>query len=96
MGKFADVFEAKLADLTADVETKIGVLFMKNPKLENVEFSKPYAGLIIFTAKRVQDNGRYYIQLSDNNHNTSDMRDAFEIHQMIAFLEEIEEFLEEN
>ena len=96
MGKFANTFEMKLADLKADVETKIGVLIMRNPKLEKVEFSKPYAGFITFTARIVHDKGRNYIELYNTQGGTSDMRNAFTIEQMITFLEEIEDILEEE
>lgn len=95
MGKFANTFEMKLADLKADVETKIGVLIMRNPKLEKVEFEKPYAGLIKFTARIVHDKNRNYIELYNTQAGTSDMREVFTIDQMIAFLEEIEDYLEE-
>lgn len=96
MGKFANTFDMKLADLKADVETKIGVFFIKNPKLEKVEFEKPYAGLIKFTARIVHDKNRNYIELYNTQSGTSDMRNAFTIEQMIAFLEEIENFLEQD
>lgn len=93
MGKFANTFDMKLAGLKADVETKIGVFFIKNPKLEKVEFEKPYAGLIKFTARIVHDRNRNYIELSNTQYGTSDMREVFSIDQMIAFLEEIEDIL---
>ena len=97
MGKFANTFEMRLADLKADAETKIGVFFMKNTKLESVEFSKPYGGLITFTAKRVQGNNRFYIELTNiQDGNKIDIREAFSAEQMISFLEEIEDCLEEN
>ena len=97
MGKFANTFEMKLADLKADVETKICVFFMKNTKLESAEFSKPYGGLITFTAKRVQGNNRFYVELTNiHDGNKIDVREAFSAEQMIIFLEEIEDYLEEN
>lgn len=97
MGKFSNTFEMKLADLTADVEAKIGVLFMKNPLLEKVTFKKPTAMLLDFKARLSDDNGRKYIELYDVARDAADdMRRAFTIKQMIIFLEEIEEVLEEN
>ena len=61
MGKFAKAFDMKLADLTADVETKIGVLFIKNPKLEKATFNKSTSCNLYFTAKIYNSNNRNYI-----------------------------------
>lgn len=97
MGKFANAFDTKLADLTADIETKIGVLFIKNPKLEKVTFKKPTSGKLDFTAKICNSNDRKYIEVCDVVLGTKeDMRNAFTIKQMIMFLEEIEDFLEQD
>ena len=97
MGKFANTFDMKLADLTADIETKIGVLFIKNPQLEKVTFKKPTSGILDFTAKICHANNRNYIELYDIARGTKkDMRNAFTIKQMIMFLEEIEDFLEQD
>lgn len=97
MGKFANTFDMKLADLTADVETKIGVFFMKNPKLNGHTFKKPTAGILDFQARLSDDNGRKYIEVYDVARDAaSDMRNAFTIKQMIMFLEEIEDFLEQD
>ena len=97
MGKFANTFEMKLADLTADVETKIGVFFIKNPQLEKVTFKKPTSGTLGFTAKICNSNNRNYIEVHDVARGTKeDMRNAFTIKQMIMFLEEIEDFLEQD
>lgn len=97
MGKFANTFDMKLADLTADVETKIGVLFIKNPKLEKVTFKKPTSGILDFTAKICNSNNRNYIEVHDIARGAKeDMRNAFTIKQMIMFLEEIEDFLEQD
>ncbi len=97
MGKIADGFDMKLADLTADIETKIGVLFIKNPKLEKVTFNKPTSGILDFTAKICYTNNRNYIEVCDINLGTKkDMRNVFNINQMIMFLEEIEDFLEQD
>ena len=97
MGKFANTFDMKLADLTADVETKIGVFFIKNPKLEKVTFKKPTSGLLDFTARICHIGNRNYIEVCDIARGTTeDMRKAFTIKQMIMFLEEIEDFLEQD
>ena len=97
MGKFAKTFDTKLADLTADIETKIGVLFIKNPQLEKVTFKKPTSGILDFTAKICRINNRNYIEVYDIARGTKeDMCNAFTIKQMIMFLEEIEDFLEQN
>ena len=97
MGKFAKAFDMKLADLTADVETKIGVLFIKNPQLEKVTFKKPTSGTLGLTAKICHINNRNYIEVHDIARGTKeDMRNAFTIKQMIMFLEEIEDFLEQD
>lgn len=97
MGKFANTFDMKLADLTADVETKIGVLFIKNPKLEKATFKKPTSGILDFTAKICNSNNRNYIEVHDIARGTKeDMRNTFTIKQMIMFLEEIEDFLEQD
>ena len=97
MGKFAKTFDTKLADLTADIETKIGVLFIRNPQLEKVTFKKPTSGLLDFTAKICHINNRNYIEVHDIARGTKeDMCNAFTIKQMIMFLEEIEDFLEQN
>ena len=97
MGKFANAFDTKLADLTADVEAKIGVLFIKNPKLEKVTFKKPTSGILDFTAKICNYNNRNYIEVCDINLGTKeDMHNVFAIKQMIMFLEEIEDFLEQD
>lgn len=96
MGKYADSFELKLADLTADVESKIGALIIRNPKLTKVVFSKPYCGLITFTAKiSTNDKGSNYVELETDSAK-SNMREALTIQQMIDFLEEIEDFLAEE
>ena len=97
MGKFANTFDMKLADLTADVETKIGVFFIKNPQLEKVTFKKPTSGTLDFTAKICNSNNRNYIEVHDIARGTKeDMRNVFTIKQMIMFLEEIEDFLEQD
>lgn len=97
MGKFTNTFDMKLAGLTADVETKIGVLFIKNSKLEKVTFKKPTSGNLGFTAKICNSNNRNYIEVCDVALGTKeDMRNAFTIKQMIMFLEEIEDFLEQD
>ena len=97
MGKFAKTFDTKLADLTADVETKIGVLFIKNPQLEKVTFKKPTSGNLDVTAKICHSDNRNYIEVCDVVLGTKeDMRNAFTINQMIMFLEEIEDFLEQD
>lgn len=97
MGKFAKAFDTKLADLTADVESKIGTFFIKNPKLEKVTFKKPTSGILDFTAKICHINNRNYIEVCDIARGTKeDMRNAFTIKQMIMFLEEIEDFLEQD
>ena len=97
MGKFANAFDTKLADLTADVETKIGVFFIKNPKLEKVTFKKPTSGKLDFTAKICHSDNRNYIEVCDIASGTKeDMRNVFNINQMIIFLEEIEDFLEQD
>lgn len=97
MGKFANAFDTKLADLTADVEAKIGVLFIKNPKLEKVTFKKSTSGNLDFTAKICNSNNRNYIEVCDINLGTKeDMHNVFAIKQMIMFLEEIEDFLEQD
>lgn len=97
MGKFANAFDMKLADLTADVEAKIGTFFIKNPKLEKVTFKKPTSGILDFTAKICHINNRNYIEVCDIASGTKeDMRNAFAIKQMIMFLEEIEDFLEQD
>lgn len=97
MGRFAKTFDMKLADLTADIETKIGVLFIKNPQLEKVTFKKPTSGILDFTAKICHINNRNYIEVRDIARGTKeDMRNAFTIKQMIMFLEEIEDFLEQD
>lgn len=97
MGKFAKTFDTKLADLTADVETKIGVLFIKNPQLEKVTFKKPTSGILDFTAKICHINNRNYIEVCDIASGAKeDMRNVFSINQMIIFLEEIEDFLEQD
>lgn len=96
MGKFANTFDMKLADLTADVETKIGTFFIKNPNLEKVVFKKPTSGILDFTAKICHINNRNYIEVHDIARGTKeDMRNAFTIKQMIMFLEEIEDFLQQ-
>ena len=97
MGRFAKTFDTKLADLTADIETKIGVLFIKNPQLEKVTFKKPTSGILDFTAKICHINNRNYIEVCDIASGTKeDMRNVFNINQMIMFLEEIEDFLEQD
>ena len=97
MGKFAKTFDMKLADLTADIETKIGVLFIRNPKLEKATFKKPTSGKLDFTAKICNSNNRNYIEVCDIASGTKeDMRNVFNINQMIIFLEEIEDFLEQD
>ena len=97
MGKFAKTFDMKLADLTADIETKIGVLFIRNPKLEKATFKKPTSGKLDFTAKICNSNNRNYIEVCDVASGTKeDMRNVFNINQMIMFLEEIEDFLEQD
>lgn len=97
MGRFAKTFDMKLADLTADIETKIGVLFIKNPQLEKVTFKKPTSGILDFTAKICHINNRNYIEVRDIARGTKeDMRNVFNINQMIMFLEEIEDFLEQD
>ena len=97
MGKFAKTFDTKLADLTADIETKIGVLFIRNPKLEKATFKKPTSGKLDFTAKICNSNNRNYIEVCDVVLGTKeDMRNVFNINQMIIFLEEIEDFLEQD
>ena len=97
MGKFAKTFDTKLADLTADVETKIGGLFIKNPQLEKVTFKKPTSGNLDVTAKICHSDNRNYIEVCDVVLGTKeDMRNAFTINQMIMFLEEIEDFLEQD
>ena len=97
MGKFANAFDTKLADLTADVETKIGVLFIRNPQLEKVTFKKPVGGNLDVTAKICNSNNRNYIEVCDITSGTKeDMRNVFNINQMIIFLEEIEDFLEQD
>ena len=97
MGKFANTFDMKLADLTADVETKIGVLFIKNPQLEKVTFKKPTSGILDFTAKICHSDNRNYIEVCDIARGTKeDMCNVFNINQMIIFLEEIEDFLEQD
>ena len=97
MGKFAKTFDTKLADLTADIETKIGVLFVKNPKLEKVTFKNPAGGNLDVTAKICNSNNRNYIEVHDiARGRKEDMRNAFTIKQMIMFLEEIEDFLEQD
>lgn len=97
MGKFAKTFDTKLADLTADVETKIGVLFIKNPQLEKVTFKKPTSGNLDFTAKICHSDNRNYIEVHDIARGTKeDMHNVFAIEQMIMFLEEIEDFLEQD
>ena len=67
MGKFANTFDMKLADLTADVETKIGVFFIKNPQLEKVTFKKPTSGTLGFTAKICHINKAYYYYFGLDN-----------------------------
>ena len=97
MGKFANAFDTKLADLTADIETKIGVLFIRNPQLEKVTFKKPAGGNLDVTAKICHSDNRNYIEVHDIARGTKeDMRNAFTIKQMIMFLEEIEDFLEQD
>ena len=97
MGKFAKTFDTKLADLTADIETKIGVLFIKNPQLEKVTFKNPAGGNLDVTAKICHINNRNYIEVCDVVLGTKeDMRNVFNINQMIIFLEEIEDFLEQD
>ena len=97
MGKFANAFDMKLTDLTADVESKIGVLFIKNPKLEKVTFKKPTSGKSDFTAKICYSNDRNYIEVCDVVLGTKeDMHNVLTIKQMIMFLEEIEDFLEQD
>ena len=97
MGKFANAFDTKLADLTADVETKIGVLFIKNPQLEKVTFKNPAGGNLDVTAKICHSDNRNYIEVCDVVLGTKeDMRNVFNINQMIIFLEEIEDFLEQD
>ena len=97
MGKFANAFDTKLADLTADVEAKIGVLFIKNPKLEKVTFKNPSGGNLDVTAKIFHSDNRNYIEVCDIASGTKeDMRNVFNINQMIIFLEEIEDFLEQD
>ena len=96
MGKFANTFDMKLAYLTADVETKIGTFFIKNPNLEKVVFKKPTSRILDFTAKICHINNRNYIEVHDIARGTKeDMRNAFTIKQMIMFLEEIEDFLQQ-
>ena len=97
MGKFANTFDMKLADLTADVETKIGVLFIKNPQLEKVTFKKSTSGKLDFTAKICNSNNRNYIEVCNVVLGTKeDMHNVLPIKQMIMFLEEIEDFLEQD
>ena len=97
MGRFAKTFNMMLADLTADIETKIGVLFIINPQLEKVTFKKPTSGILDFTAKICHINNRNYIEVCDIASGTKeDMRNVFNINQMIMFLEEIEDFLEQD
>lgn len=97
MGKFAKTFDTKLADLTADIETKIGVLFIRNPQLEKVTFKNPAGGNLDVTAKICNSNNRNYIEVCDVASGTKeDMRNVFNINQMIIFLEEIEDFLEQD
>ena len=97
MGKFAKTFDTKLADLTADVETKIGVFFIKNPQLEKVTFKTPAGGNLDVTAKICHSDNRNYIEVCDIVSGTKeDMRNVFNINQMIIFLEEIEDFLEQD
>ena len=97
MGKFANAFDTKLADLTADIETKIGVLFIKNPQLEKVTFKNPTGGNLDVTAKICHSDNRNYIEVCDIASGTKeDMRNVFNINQMIMFLEEIEDFLEQD
>ena len=97
MGRFAKTFDMKLADLTADIETKIGVLFIKNPQLEKASFKKPVGGNLDVTAKICNSNNRNYIEVCDIASGTKeDMRNVFNINQMIMFLEEIEDFLEQD
>ena len=97
MGKFANAFDTKLADLTADIETKIGVLFIKNPQLEKASFKNPAGGNLDVTAKICHSDNRKYIEVCDIASGTKeDMRNVFNINQMIIFLEEIEDFLEQD
>ena len=97
MGKFAKTFDTKLADLTADIETKIGVLFIKNPQLEKASFKNPAGGNLDVTAKICHSDNRNYIEVCDIASGTKeDMRNVFNINQMIIFLEEIEDFLEQD
>ena len=97
MGKFANAFDTKLADLTADIETKIGVLFIKNPQLEKVTFKKSTGGNLDVTAKICHSDNRNYIEVCDIASGAKeDMRNVFNINQMIIFLEEIEDFLEQD
>ena len=97
MGKFAKTFDTKLTDLTADVETKIGVLFIKNPQLEKMTFKNPAGGNLDVTAKICHSDNRNYIEVCDVVLGTKeDMRNVFNINQMIIFLEEIEDFLEQD
>ena len=97
MGKFAKTFDMKLADLTADIETKIGVLFIKNPQLEKVTFKNPAGGNLDVTAKICNSNNRNYIEVCDIASGTKeDMRNVVNINQMSIFLEEIEDFLEQD
>ena len=97
MGRFAKTFDMKLADLTADIETKIGVLFIRNPQLEKATFKKPTSGNLDVTAKICHSDNRNYIEVCDVASGTKeDMRNVFNINQMIMFLEEIEDFLEQD
>ena len=97
MGKYSNTFELKLADLTADVESKIGVFIMRNPKLTKVSYSKPYAGLITFTVQiKANENGHNYIELENDNGNKANMTEVLTIQQMIELLEEMEEILDEE
>ena len=97
MGKFAKTFDTKLADLTADIETKIGVLFIRNPQLEKASFKNPAGGNLDVTAKIFHSDNRNYIEVCDITSGTKeDMRNVFNINQMIMFLEEIEDFLEQD
>ena len=96
MGKIAKTFDMKLADLTADVETKIGTFFIKPPNLEKVTFKNPTSGILDFSAKICHINNRNFIEVHDIAHGAKeDMRNAFTIKQMIMFLEEIEDFLQQ-
>ena len=97
MGKFAKTFDTKLADLTADIETKIGVLFIKNPQLEKASFKNPAGGNLDVTAKICHSDNRNYIEVCDIAIGTKeDMCNVFNVNQMIMFLEEIEDFLEQD